>query len=81
MISHPDEKINDAIERRKIIMESYIRAIEEGDKNIYFIDGASLFAGYEYDACTVDGCHPNDLGFYRMAQGMFPILKKIIYKI
>lgn len=81
MISHPDEKINDAIERRKIIMESYIRAIEEGDKNIYFIDGTSLFAGYEYDACTVDGCHPNDLGFYRMAQGMFPILKKIIYKI
>ena len=81
MISHPNEEINDAVERRKVIMESYIKALDEGDKDVYFIDGDSLFAGYEYDACTVDGCHPNDPGFYRMAQGMLPVLKKIIFKI
>lgn len=32
------------------------------------------------DACTVDGCHPNDLGFYRIAQGMLPTLKHILTK-
>lgn len=66
--------------RRKIVMQSYIRALDAGDNNVYFIDGDSLFAGSEYDACTVDICHPNDMGFYRMARGMMPILKKLLYK-
>lgn len=66
--------------RRKIVMQSYIKALDSGDKNVYFIDGDSLFAGTEYDASTVDVCHPNDLGFLRMAQGMMPILKKLLYK-
>ena len=39
----------------------------DGDSNIYFLDGQSLFEGDERDACTVDGKHPNDLGFHRMA--------------
>lgn len=66
--------------RRKIVMQSYIKALDSGDKNVYFIDGDSLFAGSEYDACTVDICHPNDMGFYRMARGMMPILKPLLYK-
>ena len=79
MITHPSKGINEPVNRRKIIMESYLKALDKGDKNVYFIDGDSLFAGYEYDSCTVDGCHPNDLGFYRMAQGILPILKEILY--
>lgn len=79
MISHPDPRINDALMRRKVIMESYVRAVNAGDRNVYFIDGDSLFAGLEYDACTVDVCHPNDLGMHRMAQGMLPLLKKLLY--
>ena len=79
MITRPDRGIYEAVNRRKIIMESYIKALDRGDKNVYFIDGDSLFAGYEFDSCTVDGCHPNDLGFYRMAQGILPILKEILY--
>ena len=79
MITLPSKGINEAVSRRKIIMESYIKALDRGDKNVYFIDGGSLFAGDEYDNCTVDGCHPNDLGFYRMARGIMPILKEILY--
>ena len=56
------------IPRREVIRETYQTALEEGDKNVYFIDGAELFAGEDWDSCTVDGCHPNDLGFYRMAR-------------
>lgn len=79
MITHPSVGVNEAAERRKTVMESYIAALNLGDENVYFIDGDSLFAGYEYDTCTVDTCHPNDLGFYRMALGMLPTLKKILY--
>ncbi len=64
--------------RRAACFETYARAIEDGDTNVYFIDGASFFAGDEADACTVDGCHPNALGFYRMAQGMLPTLRKVL---
>ncbi|MDD6799037.1 MAG: SGNH/GDSL hydrolase family protein [Firmicutes bacterium] len=79
MITHPSKGINEATLRRTTVMESFIKAVDRGDKNIYFIDGDSLFAGDEYDSCTVDGCHPNDLGFYRMARGILPILKEILY--
>jgi len=69
IVSAPDVLIkpDSHIVRREAIKEAYQNALAEGDKNIYFIDGAELFAGEEWDACTVDGTHPNDLGFYRMA--------------
>lgn len=28
--------------------------------------------------CTVDGVHPNDLGAYRMARAVLPVLKEIL---
>lgn len=53
--------------RREVVKNTFRTALSEGDKNVYFIDGADLFGGEEWDSCTVDGTHPNDLGFYRMA--------------
>lgn len=73
IVSKPDYAWD--IKRRCVIMKSYIRAINSGDRNVYFVDGASLLAGDEWDACTVDGCHPNDLGFYRFAKMLYPTLK------
>ena len=73
-------KVRNSLKKKfGLIMESYLKALDKGDKNVYYIDGDSLFAGYEYDSCTVDGCHPNDLGFYCMAQGILPVLKEILY--
>ncbi len=80
MISRPDYKELWDRKRKEIILETFNRAVESGDKNVYFIDGSTLFDEDERDACTVDGCHPNDLGFYRMAQGIIPTLKKIMKK-
>ena len=47
-----------------------------------------LFAGEKANAVynetlwlpqeTVDGCHPNDLGFYRMYQAVLPVLRKVL---
>lgn len=77
IITKPDYHDSEA-PRRAACFETYARALAEGDKNVYFIDGASLFAGPEADGCTVDGCHPNDLGFFRMAQGILPTLKRVL---
>ncbi len=83
LISKPDfnsdnMKINS--KRRKVIRKTYSNAIKSGDRNVYFIDGETLFGKDNRDACTVDGCHPNDIGFLRMAENILPILKKALEK-
>lgn len=78
MISKPDYRPNQ-FERRRIIMDSYRKALATGDRNVYFLDGSAFFTGPEREACTVDGTHPSDLGLYRMAQGMEPLLRRILY--
>lgn len=70
LISSPDIRLRQGhwLERRKVVRNTYETALAEGDRNVYFIDGETLFGGEDWDCCTVDGCHPNDLGFYRMAR-------------
>lgn len=80
MMSKPgyDKNKSDSIQRRDAIYQTYIDAVNDGDKNVYFIDGYSLFLGDERDACTVDGVHPNDLGFYRMAKPVTRLLQEVL---
>ncbi|MBQ4510465.1 MAG: SGNH/GDSL hydrolase family protein [Clostridia bacterium] len=63
--------------RRDIIYQTYQNAKNNGDNNIYFWDGTKEFAPYE-DYGTVEGCHPNDCGFYGMATTLEPIVKYIL---
>lgn len=51
---------------------------DSGDKNIYYVDGAKLFACDEYE-CTIDGTHPNDLGFFFMQQAYVKLFKEILH--
>lgn len=68
------------LRRRDIIMSSYLKARAAGDKNVYFIDGMSFFVEpHQYDF-TVDGIHPNDAGFVRMADGIGTVIKHILEK-
>ena len=68
------------IHRKNIIMETYLNAIHAGDKNTYFIDGNTIFGTSEQDSCTMDGTHPNDLGFMRMAEHIYPIILQAMHK-
>ena len=64
-------------ERLEIITKTYADAVSSGDKNVFLIDGTMLMKYAKNDG-TVDGCHPNDLGFYSMAKALIPTLKSIL---
>ncbi len=78
IVSKPDVPENSKNIRTDIIKKTYDNAIKGGDNKIYFIDGSTLFGSSNRDACTVDNCHPNDLGFMRMAETIYPVLKHAI---
>ena len=69
MISKPDfdKDKADARKRRDAILRNFNEGIANGDKNLYFIDGETFFRAPYRESCTVDGIHPNDLGFGLMA--------------
>lgn len=67
-----------AQQRRQVIRKTYDNAVAAGDKNVYFVDGGTFFSPEEVHACTIDTIHPNDLGFYRMAQKLAPIIEKLL---
>ena len=76
-ITNPDfDYDSEGAERRAVVRGTWLRAKRQGDKNVAFIDGEKLFEKRDRDACTVDTCHPNDLGFYRMAEKIYPTLQK-----
>jgi hypothetical protein len=62
--------------RRDIIMDTYRYARAQGDQNVYYIDGAGVFRNDYVDMCTVDGCHPTDLGFALMADAIGDELRR-----
>lgn len=64
--------------RRDIIRRTYRKARDAGDTRVWFVDGETLFGVTERDLCTVDGCHPNDAGFLRMADAITPVLREAL---
>ncbi len=82
MMSAPnyDRASGDAPARRDVVAATYERALAEGDGNVYFIDGAEHFSTFVADECTVDGTHPNDLGFARMAEAVAAVLSSVLPK-
>jgi len=61
-------------ERRDIVRETCEWAKARGAR-VWFVDGDTLLGTEGRENCTVDGIHPNDLGFWRMAKAVYPCLK------
>ncbi len=81
MISRPDVDTNlkkNSLDRLNVIIDSYEKARAAGDENVYFIDGGTLFEGEFRESCTSDGCHPNDIGFYRMADKIGSVIARVM---
>ncbi len=71
IVSRPQPFLNEEErERLQIIKATYERALARGDGHVYFVDGSRLLRRFGGDSGTVDRCHPNDLGFLCMAEGI-----------
>lgn len=77
-LSKCDFKPGDDERRRRIIRATCDHAVFANDRHVAFIDGETLFGNVDRDACTVDGCHPNDLGFYRMYRTVLPVIEQLL---
>ncbi|MDF2922420.1 MAG: hypothetical protein K0R57_1334 [Paenibacillaceae bacterium] len=80
LVSRPDFdlQVEDSVARRQVIRATYDRGRKNGDNHLWLADGELLFGERERDACTVDTCHPNDLGFMRMAEALYPLFKQAL---
>ena len=78
IVSGPRAKYPESVRRRDIVKATYDNAIAAGDKNVYFVDGLTIFGDVPRKFVTVDGTHPTDLGFYLMYKSILPTLKKAL---
>ncbi len=83
MVSRPDAGAEPGMrmfteKRKAVIQKTYYNAIQNGDTNVYFVDGSHFYDVFGGDSGSVDGCHPNDLGFMCMAKGIGEVLEKIL---
>lgn len=76
--AHTRMFMSDADERREIIRKNYEDAKNAGDENIYHINGREMLDYADRDIMTVDGIHPNDFGFWCIAQVLEKVLREII---
>ncbi len=79
MMTKPDfDYDKNAPRRREIVRRTYENARAAGDENVYFVDGETFFGDIDREFCTVDRCHPNDLGAAGMARAVEPVIAKIL---
>ena len=77
-LTKPDIRLWDEYKDfRNAIYENYKKARKQGDCNVYFLGGETYYGDEDSDLCGVDGCHPTDLGFYKMAKKIYAKMIKI----
>ena len=75
--SFASDAVHDRLKRRDFQQRTVEARRAAGDNRVFFHDGADLL-GTDFDECTVDGAHPTDFGFWRMAQALAPVLETIL---
>lgn len=78
LMSRANYESAESEQRRQIILDTYERAVNQGDNKVVFVDGKDIYGNQHRECCTVDFVHPTDVGFYRMAMCVFDALKKIL---
>ena len=58
------------------LREFWETLVDAGDRNLHLVSAGQLLGDDGED--TVDGTHPTDLGFNRMAEGLFPIIRRLL---
>ena len=82
MISRPTNAIDNpaVIKKFEVMMDSYNKAVANGDKNVYYIDGRKFYKGLNFNDCSWDLTHPNDIGFHKMSGVIGDMIEKVLIK-
>ena len=70
------ERLTKVVAVNSMLKKLYDKLKADGDAAVYYVPTGSLLGGDGED--TVDGTHPTDLGFLRMAEGMAPVLREAL---
>lgn len=70
------KQIAEAAERVAVIADTYNKAVEAGDKKVYFVDGRTIFpyVGNLAELLTPDQENPSDTGMYYIASCIYDII-------
>lgn len=63
---------------RQVILNTFHAALDAGDRRVEFIDGFHFRGDTDRLSCTTDGCHPNEKGFARMADVVYPRMRAFL---
>ncbi len=67
-----------ARDRRLAMQRDVVERLQRaGDRHLHLLEGTALL-GEDADECTVDGVHPNDLGFMAMARCLEPLVRRLL---
>jgi lysophospholipase L1-like esterase len=62
--------------RRAALQQAYQTLLAEGVSNLQYLPGENLLG--DDGEGTIDGSHPTDLGFVRMADALEPVLRPLL---
>lgn len=72
----PETKQPDHVRKNKCLREALARLRKAGIRGLHLVSGEKLL-GCDWEG-TVDGVHPNDIGFMRMADVLTPAIRKAL---
>ena len=73
LVSSRESRHTDSSRQLREVWEA---RVEAGDRNLFLVAADQLLGADGED--TVDGTHPTDLGFHRMAEGLFPVIRRLL---
>ncbi|MGE5394481.1 MAG: SGNH/GDSL hydrolase family protein [Candidatus Saccharibacteria bacterium] len=71
-----DQTVFSSIREKNALLKKIYTDSKKADRNIYYLKANTLI-GNDYEA-TVDGVHLTDLGFLRLSEGMYPVIRKLV---
>ncbi len=69
--------VEDYTQKSRDFQKAYVDEHCIKDPLLFYFDGSRLL-GYDDHECTVDGIHPNDLGFMKIATVLVPVIDDIL---
>jgi hypothetical protein len=66
------------VNAKREVIRTAVRERKAAGDNLVFLLEAEDYLGPDFTDGAIDGGHPNDLGFARMASGMKPVLQRIL---